>query len=132
MGSPRPSPRPGRLRGGAPSLAQEPPMVRDIPEVPQELRDAVRSLARSGWLFRGVLVAAAEGRPLDELLEEHGESLALAERVLDTWAEHLGIEGSRRKQRPRRGGSPRSPPATPPPQPPSPKRRGGREAAPLR
>jgi hypothetical protein len=64
----------------------------EIPTVPSELEAPVRALARAAYLLRGVFVELAKGRPLEEVLEQRGQYLELAERVLDRWVEHLGIE----------------------------------------
>jgi hypothetical protein len=63
-----------------------------ILELPPELVEPTRALVRAASLFRGVFVAAAQGEPIDGLLESRGPTLALAQSVLDRWAEELGID----------------------------------------
>ena len=64
----------------------------DIPELPDELTPAVCALAQAAFMFRGVFVQAAEGKPVEEIFEERAEHLALAEKVVDAWCRHLGVE----------------------------------------
>jgi hypothetical protein len=47
---------------------------------------------RAASLFRGFFVQAAEGIPIDQILEERGAVLDLADRTLDLWSSHLGLE----------------------------------------
>jgi hypothetical protein len=67
-------------------------MPLDIPAIPEDLILPVRALARAAYLLRGVLVESATGRPLDTIFQEQGEALRVAERVLDVWACHLGLD----------------------------------------
>ena len=63
-----------------------------IPPIPDELVDAVSALANAAFLCRGVFVQVAEGKPIDEIFAERGPYLIMAERVIDAWCKHLGID----------------------------------------
>jgi hypothetical protein len=67
-------------------------MPLDLPTIPEDFLLPVRALARAACLLRGVVVAAAAGRPLDTILPEQRAALIVAERVLDVWACHLGLD----------------------------------------
>jgi len=67
-------------------------MPQSIPVVPLELQAPVRALARAASLFRGFFVQAAEGVPIEQILEERGDVLDLADRTLHLWGAHLGLE----------------------------------------
>ena len=59
--------------------------VIDIPKIPEELLSQIRSLARAAYMFRGVFMQAAEGKPLSEIMEERGDYLLLADIVVTAW-----------------------------------------------
>jgi hypothetical protein len=63
-----------------------------IPLIPSELVDAVSALAHAAFIFRGIFVQITEGKSVDEIFAERGPYLVMAERVIDTWCEHLGID----------------------------------------
>lgn len=60
-----------------------------IPQIPPELVSPIRSLTNAAYVLRGVFAQAAEGRPMQQILDEQQENLLLAEKVLDRWAAHL-------------------------------------------
>jgi hypothetical protein len=62
------------------------------PEPSEEAGAAVRALARSAFIFRGLFVKCGEGQPIRAILEEHHEVLVLASEVLDRWLGMLGID----------------------------------------
>lgn len=70
-----------------------------IPEIPRELRDAVSALANSAYTLRGVLRIVLEElvervgyQGLPSIVAEKLPYLELADRVVDGWCEHLGID----------------------------------------
>jgi hypothetical protein len=67
-------------------------MPESISAIPLGLQAPVRALARAAYLFRGVFIQAAEGVPIEQILEERGAVLDLADRTLDLWGAHLGLE----------------------------------------
>jgi len=67
-------------------------MPESIPKIPVELQAPVRALARAAYLFRGFFVQLVERIPLEQILEEQGAILDLADRTLDLWGVHLGLE----------------------------------------
>ncbi len=67
-------------------------MLPTIPKLPRGTREAVAPLARAAFIFRGVFVEAADGRPIEDILDERHDAVALANRVLDHWLMHLGID----------------------------------------
>jgi hypothetical protein len=67
-------------------------MLGKIPSIPKELDSPIRSLANAAYLFRGVFVQAAEGKSIEDIVNEREEVLLLAEKVVDTWCAHLGID----------------------------------------
>ena len=66
--------------------------VTDIPKIPEELLSQIRSLARAAYMYRGVFMQAAEGKPLSEIMEERGECLLVADIVVTAWFESLNVE----------------------------------------
>ncbi len=66
-------------------------MSLSIPDLPPDLLTPVRALARAAYLFRGVLLEAMQGRPLDNVLAEREQALRLADRVLNQWADYVGV-----------------------------------------
>lgn len=63
-----------------------------IPPVPKELILPVRSLANAAYLLRQLmLVSAAEGRAVKELLLENEPSVRAADMAIETWCKHFGI-----------------------------------------
>jgi hypothetical protein len=62
-----------------------------MPALATPARVPVRTLARAADLFRTAFVQAVEGIPISDLLDDWGDTLACAERVIDAWAAHLGI-----------------------------------------
>ena len=72
-------------------------MALKIPGVPKPLRLPVQALARAAYLLRGAFVEAAEGRPIATILSQRGDDLQRAERVLDTWWAHLGLDADPRQ-----------------------------------
>jgi hypothetical protein len=67
-------------------------MPQDIPMIPTELQDPLNALAQAAYLFRGVFVQAAEGVPIELILQERGTVLDRADRLLDLWGARLGME----------------------------------------
>ena len=65
--------------------------VPEVPEVPDHLLLPVRCLAGAAYTYHGVFLQAVEGKPIQEILEERGEWLLLAEKVIDAWATSLEI-----------------------------------------
>jgi hypothetical protein len=62
-----------------------------VPDVPEDLLDALRALVRSGDIFRSAFLSLGEGEPVDEFLDEHAPTLELADRVIDAWGATVGI-----------------------------------------
>jgi hypothetical protein len=67
-------------------------LMSTVPNLPENGRDVVRALARAAFLFRGIFIQAAEGRPVPEILEEREAALELANQVLDLRLPALGID----------------------------------------
>jgi hypothetical protein len=61
-----------------------------IAEVPRELVAPLRVLVKAAHLFRGVVVEMAT-RPLEEIFQERGEALRVAEEALDLWIDRVGL-----------------------------------------
>ena len=53
--------------------------------------------------LREAMVEAAEGRPIATILRQRGNDVQLAERVLDTWWDHLGLDAEPRQNGRRSG-----------------------------
>ena len=64
--------------------------------VTDEMLYALQALVTSAHAFRSAFVGLAEGCPIDELLDEHGPTLELADRVVESWAAHWGSGSTRR------------------------------------
>lgn len=67
-------------------------MLEKIPIIPTDLQDSVRALTRAAYLFRGAFVQAAEGTSIEQILQERSAVLDEADRTLDLWGNHLGME----------------------------------------
>jgi hypothetical protein len=61
-------------------------------EVPSEAWAAVRTLVRSACMFRDAFVRVAEGFPVPRILDTWGDTLALAEAVIDRWASQFRLD----------------------------------------
>lgn len=82
--------RPEMMRELADLLRSEPP---DIPALPPgDAREAVSALANAAFLYRGVFLQLAEGKPLDAIFEERVPYLIMADKVITSWCAALGIE----------------------------------------
>jgi hypothetical protein len=57
-----------------------------------KLKSAICALARAAFMFRGVLIEAAEGSSIEDILAQREEALRVSNRVLNKWCEHLGID----------------------------------------
>ena len=68
----------------------QPPAIPAIDD--DDLRAAVSALTRAACVMRALFLHAAEGEPIKQLLEQHDEAATLAEKVIDRWREHLGID----------------------------------------
>jgi hypothetical protein len=79
-------------------------MLPPIGRIPGDLFHQICSLARAAFLFRGVFVEAAEGKSITNIIDEREDALLLAERVLDAWSSHLGLEVDLVPLRPRSEG----------------------------
>jgi len=66
--------------------------VPEIPEIPEILLLPIRSLAQSAYMFRGVFIQSADGKPLQEIYDERGEYLLLADKILDVWIDALDLD----------------------------------------
>ena len=64
----------------------------EIPNIPEDLLMPIRSLAHSAYMFRGVFMQSADGKSLQEIYDERGEYLLLADKVLNAWIEALNLE----------------------------------------
>jgi hypothetical protein len=64
----------------------------EIPAIPGALADPIHALTRAALLFRTVFGQLEEGTSLPEIFAAHGPHLLMAERVIDTWCRHLGID----------------------------------------
>ena len=65
----------------------------EIPHIPDNLFLPIRSLAGAAYMFRGVFTQmAAEEKPISEILEERGEYLLTADKVVGLWSEHFELE----------------------------------------
>ena len=69
-------------------------MPKELPisPIPASLLLQIRSLARAAYILRGVFVLGAEGKPVSDILDERGGVLELANKVLDRWFRHLGLD----------------------------------------
>lgn len=63
-----------------------------IPAIPKELLLPISSLVRACSLFQAVLIQMVEGKPWEEIADERGEYLELAEKILMSWTEKMGID----------------------------------------
>jgi hypothetical protein len=63
-----------------------------IPMIPADLQTPIRALARAAYLFRGVFVQVAQGSAIEQILQERGATLDMADRTLDLWGNHLGMK----------------------------------------
>ena len=63
-----------------------------IPEIPENLITEVRSLARAAVILRDALAAMLEGHEAGKLLDEHADTLEIADKVVTTWEGHLQLE----------------------------------------
>jgi hypothetical protein len=63
-----------------------------IPTIPGKLQNPIRALARAAYLFRGVFVQVAKGSAIEQILQERGAALDLADRTLDSWGDRLGMK----------------------------------------
>lgn len=70
-------------------LRRQPPEMPPVPE--GDLRDAVSTLANAAYLFRGVFLQLANGTALDDVFEERAPYLIMADKVVNKWCEHLGL-----------------------------------------
>jgi hypothetical protein len=59
--------------------------------VSDELPPALSSLVRSAAFYRKAFLSLAKGSPLGEILDGTGPSLEIGDRVIDHWADRLGI-----------------------------------------
>ena len=66
--------------------------IPEIPAIPEEFVLPIQSLVRLAYIFRGMFMQAADGKPLQEIYDERGEYLLLADKVLNAWIEALGLE----------------------------------------
>ena len=66
--------------------------IPEIPDIPKDLLLPIETLVRLAYMFRGVFMQAAEGKPLSEIWEERGEYLLLGDKVLMAWIESLDLE----------------------------------------
>lgn len=57
-----------------------------------DLRTAVRALARAATIVRALFLQARDGRPIDQIVEEHDEAEKLADAVIDTWTGYFGFD----------------------------------------
>lgn len=65
----------------------------EIPDIPDNLMLPIRCLAEAAYMFRGVFTqAAAEEKPISEIIEERGEYLLTADKVVGLWSEHFELE----------------------------------------
>jgi hypothetical protein len=62
------------------------------PDPSEEAGAAIRALARSAFIFRGLFVMAGNWHSIQDILEEHKEALVEANQVLDRWLGILGID----------------------------------------
>ena len=68
----------------------QPPAIPAIED--DNLRDAVSALTRAACVMRALFLHAAEGEPIKQLLEQHDEVATLADKIIDKWREHLGMD----------------------------------------
>jgi hypothetical protein len=67
-------------------------MPGDTPMIPTDLQAPIRALVRAAYLFRCAFVQAAEGVPIEQILQERGTVLDAADRTLDLWGARLDME----------------------------------------
>jgi hypothetical protein len=48
-----------------------------IPRIPKNLEEPVRALARSAFLFRGIIVELGQGKSLEEVAAERGDAMKI-------------------------------------------------------
>ena len=63
-----------------------------IPDIPENLQLPIACLANTAFMFRGVFIQLAEGKPLSEIVEERGEYLLLADKIVDAWLDSLELD----------------------------------------
>lgn len=65
----------------------------ELPEIPNiensELLHAISALANSADIIRKILYSVLDGKPKDEVFSEHLELLTVADKVIDTWTQHM-------------------------------------------
>ena len=66
--------------------------VPEIPDIPEDILLPIQILVQTGYMFRGVFMQSADGKPLQEIYDERGEYLLLADKVLNAWIEALRLE----------------------------------------
>ena len=66
--------------------------VPEIPNIPDDLLLPIQVLVETGYMLRGVFMQSADGKSLQEIYDERGEYLLLADRVLNAWIEALDLE----------------------------------------
>ena len=64
----------------------------DCLDIPDDISSPIETLVKVGYMFRGVFIQAADGKPLSEIIEERGDYLLLADKVLNAWIEALDVE----------------------------------------
>jgi hypothetical protein len=62
-----------------------------IPELPLHARLPVRVLAGSAYCIRAFFVELGRGKPIKEIMEQHGDLLVKCEKVIDRWCKHFGV-----------------------------------------
>ena len=61
-------------------------------DIPDDILLPIQTLVRVGYMFRGVFMQSADGKSLQEIYDERGEYLLLADKVLNAWIEALDLE----------------------------------------
>ena len=75
--------------------------VPEIPAIPEvELVLPIKTLVRLAYIFRGVFTQSVDGKPLQEIYDERGDYLLLADKVLNAWIDGLGLEFDYSQQSP--------------------------------
>ncbi len=62
-----------------------------IPDLPLNSRLPVRVLAGSAHYLRALFLELGNGKPMREIMEQHGDLLVKCEKVIDHWCDHFGI-----------------------------------------
>jgi hypothetical protein len=68
------------------------PTIPQKPRIPGKLEPAVKALAQSAYLFRGIFVESANGILKQDVGESRTDAIARASEVIDEWISYFGLD----------------------------------------